>query len=129
MDCNSQHFCAYTCSCNNAKSTIPLSDSGTRTQDCMRTMVQIQEKKFPSLSCGISVVLNLITGEDFQVSKMQGKVRTAWESGKATEVFLQTLASRNESVSMTRLAILAIRILLNLLFLQKYQSVELPCSQ
>lgn len=43
-----------------------------------------------SLSRGISVVLNLIT-EDFQVTKMKGKVRTAWESGKAAEVFLQTL--------------------------------------
>lgn len=62
----------------------------------MRTVAQIQEQKFPSPSCGISVVLTLIAGEDVQVSKMQGKVRTAWESGKTTEVFLQTLALQSE---------------------------------
>lgn len=56
-------------------------------------------KKFPSLSCGISVVLNLMAGEEFQVSKKQGKVKTAWESGKATEVFMQTPGLQNERLS------------------------------
>lgn len=40
-----------------------------------------------------------MAGEEFQVSKKQGKVKTAWESGKATEVFMQTPGLQNERLS------------------------------
>jgi len=87
MHCSSQRFSAHRCSCSNAESTVPLSDLGRQAEGCVRTGASIRGKIFPSLSCGISVVWSLITGEEFHVGEVRGKARTAGESGNAAEVF------------------------------------------